>query len=243
MYIKYEEECDDRRQDVIDHDHNRRIEEKTEEIEDGEDRRRHGDRQTAISLCTAVLNRLSLGFKYVEEGQADQTAKHVAKENNNTQNRLNTAEIEDNCRQNAKTDHVAQRVELNSKALFVLGSVLLGTGNRAVKHIAKAGEHQAYYGKSNATVCRTSNAKHTGKQAYIGEDYRVIIKSDKFHIFSSEEVFLCLLSALSIRYATANPTAKQISEIMSEVALGNSVGMAFSEEATTNPSTARLVGA
>ena len=160
MYVGDKEKCQDDRQNVVDDNRDRVGKGETDKVEQRVDRRCHSYGQTAVALGTAVLGHLSLGFEHVEECQADQTAKHVAEEDDNADNRLNTAEIEDNCRQNAEADHVTQRVQLNTEVLFVLGSVLLGTGNRTVKHIAKARKHQAENGKTRSAVCRTAYTEH-----------------------------------------------------------------------------------
>ena len=50
----------------------------------------------------------------------------------------------DDKRQNAETHDIAERIELDAEALFLIRAILLCSCNYTVEHITEAGEHKAY---------------------------------------------------------------------------------------------------
>ena len=50
----------------------------------------------------------------------------------------------DDKRQNSEADNIAERIELDAEALFLIRAILLCSCNYTVEHITEAGEHKAY---------------------------------------------------------------------------------------------------
>jgi hypothetical protein len=97
---------------------------------------------------------------------------------------MDPAEIEENGGYDAEAYHIAEGIQLYAEILFVSRSVLFRARNDAVEHIANARENQTADTESEFSVGGEFHAKHTGNQAHISQNYRIVIKTDQFHIKS-----------------------------------------------------------
>lgn len=80
--------------------------------------------------------------------------------------------------QDAEGNDVAQRVNLNAEALLLRRAVLLRAGDAAVKHIAKAAEHQTEDCQQRVAGDGQPDAGHGRQQAEVGQNDRVIIETN-----------------------------------------------------------------
>ena len=88
----------------------------------------------------------------------------------------------DSHRQHAEADDVAERIELDAEALFLIGAVFFRSCDDAVEHIAKARDHQAYDRRGYLTGHGKADADRRGEHSYEGQPDRVIIKSYQFNL-------------------------------------------------------------
>lgn len=102
-------------------------------IHNGEDDGSAGHRQTPVALGTAALAALAVDFQHVEKSQADQCAQYIKQQNENAEPGVHAAEVKENGREYAKTDDVAQRIQLNAEILLVFGATFFAAGHYTVE--------------------------------------------------------------------------------------------------------------
>ena len=79
--------------------------------------------------------------------------------------------------QNTETDDISQGIDLDAKTLLFVRSVLLGSGDLSVKHIAQSGKSQTAHSCSYPVCHCTEYSDHGRHHAYVSHYYRVIIKT------------------------------------------------------------------
>ena len=91
-------------------------------------------------------------------------------------------QIADDCRENAEANHIAKGIQLYAEGFFIIGAVLLGAGDAAVKGVADAGNSKAEDRKFIIAVNRTGHAQYGRNQADVCQNDCVIVESDKTHL-------------------------------------------------------------
>lgn len=99
--------------------------------------------QPAVALGATVLVSLPFDFENVEVGKSDNGAEHIKDEQGDSGSVIDARKAEDHRGEHAEADHIAKRIELNAEVFFVIGSVLFGSCDNSVEHIANAGYHKA----------------------------------------------------------------------------------------------------
>ena len=182
MKIGDEEQCRQCGENVVNDEHDVIRNEVSDEIEEGKDDRGACDGQTAVALGTAVLIHLAFDLQYVEECEADNGTKDVEDQNGNADDGIHAAEIKVDGRNDTEANDVTERIELNAEVFLVRRSVLFGTGNYTVKHIANAGKNETENCRTEVSVIRKFHAEDAGNEAHVGQNNCIIIKSDQFHV-------------------------------------------------------------
>ena len=131
---------------------------------------------------------------HIEEAQTDYGADAVEKHDGQTQRTADAQQIADQGRKYAEADHVHQRIQLNTEALFILRAVLLGTGHSAVEGIENTRQRQTEDRRLIIAVNGLRHAKHRGNQAQIGQDNGIIVETNK----TDHETSSAFLSFLSL---------------------------------------------
>ena len=150
--IRDEQEADQQGENVIDGICNATGKDVAEQIKEGEDHGRGGDRQAAVFLGTAALVSLAVDLKNVEKGQTNDGAQYVKDKSRDAQGAVDTAKIENDGGEQAKANDVAQRVQLNAEVLFVLRAVLFGAGNGTIEHVAHTRQNKAKHGRADVPL-------------------------------------------------------------------------------------------
>ena len=78
---------------------------------------------------------LSLFFHYVKICQPDHACHTIKSKDHQTVDLAHSKLVSQNDRKNAKTDNIAEGIDLNPKSLLIICPVLFCPGDLAVKHI------------------------------------------------------------------------------------------------------------
>ena len=76
-----------------------------------------------------------------------------------------------------KTDHITERINLDSEAFFIFSAVLFHTGHLAVEHVAQTGERQTEQSVFCKSLEGENHAYGRGSQSQICQYNRVAVKS------------------------------------------------------------------
>ena len=154
--------------------------EKTDQIDPGEDNGGRGNRQTPVKFGAAVFFLLPFCFQHIEESQTDQRAKGIKKDNGDSPGGIQPGAIQKNCREHTKADPITKGVDLNTEIFFVSGAVLFRSGHQTVEYIAKTGKSKKNDSKTQFSLYGKHNSQNTGNQAKICQNNSVIVKADEF---------------------------------------------------------------
>ena len=140
-----------------------------------EQQRSVGDGQTIIILALAAVLGLADFFHNIKVSQTDETGQCIADKQDHLPGLLQADGITDAGRQNTKAGHIGQRVDLNTKALFFVGT-LAGTGDGTVEHITETAEDQECDGKAGVFLAGHNTAEGECK-AQVSNDDRVVVET------------------------------------------------------------------
>ena len=90
---------------------------------------------------------------------------------------IRTDVIADGNGQHAEANYIAERIELDTVAAFLIGAILFAASNNAVKHIAETGKHQAYDRCGDFAAAGKADAHHRRKHADISQPDGVVIET------------------------------------------------------------------
>ena len=79
--------------------------------------------------------------------------------------------------QYTEADHITERIELDAVTTLLIGAVLLGTGDDAVKHIAEAGKHETNDRSGDIAAAGKADTYDRRKHSDIGQPDGVVIKT------------------------------------------------------------------
>ena len=98
----------------------------------GEDEGDGGHRQTPVGLVAAALGFLPLFFQHIEKCQSDHRAQHIQKDANQTHSAINAHVITQHGREYTEANGIAEGIDLDAEALFVLGAAFFGSGTTGI---------------------------------------------------------------------------------------------------------------
>ena len=91
-----------------------------------------------------------------------------------------------------ETDHITERINLDSEALFIFRAVFFQTGHLAVKHVAQAGERKTEQSVFCKPLEGENHAHGCGSQSQICQYNRVAVKS--YHKIQPQSFVLLVLA-------------------------------------------------
>ena len=143
--IKNEEECHNEEHYIEQNKENLCAQKPVKNVESGENNGDGGYGESAVGLVAAFFNLLAFGFKNIEKCEADNGAKDEKAYKNNADNGVHAHAVAKVSGESAEAYHIAEGVQLDAEALFILAAVFLCAGDHAVKTVAKTGKEQAEY--------------------------------------------------------------------------------------------------
>jgi len=84
--------------------------------------------------------------------------------------------VNDDCRKSTKADQITERINLNTKAFFLLSTLFSG-GDRTVEHIAESSYHQTDDSAESVFLKGINDSDKTGQHSYICQNNGVVVIS------------------------------------------------------------------
>ena len=173
-----EKEGEEGEADGIDHGR-RRAEAQRQRPEKRHDKGGGGDGDAKVVMPVLIRGALALLLRDVEVGKADERGENIEKDAR-AQPPFAAAEGgADDAGEHAEADHVVERVDLDTEALFLFG---------AVESVQQARNHQAQQGGIGAAVHGRENAADAEGQREIGRKNGIVVNSDHGRSFISEKL-------------------------------------------------------
>ena len=189
LEVQNEQEGGDRCQKVQSRHKELARQQRLQQIVDRENQGAGGNRQATVVFVGTGLHLLALGLLHIEERQPDHGTDAVGTQNDDAGDGIHTHAVQAEGRCHAEAHHIAQGIQLNAEGLFVVGTVFLGSGHLAVEGIAEAGQEQAQHGGAENALVGENGAQHRAHKTHVGENHRIVIKSNKSHELSSVSLF------------------------------------------------------
>ena len=162
----------------------------SQQIKERKDDRHRSDWQTLVIVTKLGGLVLSLLFHYVKVTQTDYRSYTIQAENDHTRDMVHSQTITDHCRKHTKTYHITQGIDLNSKFLLILCTVLLCTGDFPVKHITKSGQCQTQNCNFEVSLQCSCHSKYGNSETDVCKHHRIIIKSKHILFLLFQTFFL-----------------------------------------------------
>ena len=145
--------------------------------EQGQNNGYGGDGKSLIVLARFISLFLPLFLHDIKKCQTDDTCNQIEYQDGDACRSPHADGIAQYHGKSPKTDHITERINLDSEAFFIFSAVLFHTGHLAVEHVAQTGERQTEQSVFCKSLEGENHAYGRGSQSQICQYNRVAVKS------------------------------------------------------------------